>query len=606
MLNPTNDRLDYGAVLAPPAGYSLDFAVGTTYSLDLDALVGACLSLGLSEETDSELLNNPICLLEALRATGDRVALFCESGQIHMPNKPTALYVLLEKVVFSVCPPKKKGVAAYPSFHPKMWLLRFVNPEGEYLYRFVVLSRNLTFDRSWDVTYYMDGTQSEEPSEKNEPLADFLSYLVRQLPKDANGKEKAKMIRGMAEELDHVKFVPAEKAFDDFEFLPTGVQGRDGNEYDIRESDLFKDTYQELMIMSPFLTGSVIKDFNDRNTVTGLQWDRMMLITRENSLENLKPEDCSNFELYVMKDAVVDGESAISDDSPETQQQDIHAKVYMTRKWSSSSLYLGSLNASHNAVSGNVEFMLRLKAKKRYLNLEQLTSSMFGKDEENPFQQVTLENAIVDDAEDPTNAMNQLVKELTRKKPSAEVIEADNNFSIHLSIGEFHTKGYEVYVKPLLSNRGQSLAEDMTFSNLGLLQLSEFYAITVSSEEATVERVVLIPTANLPEGREKSVVNSIISDKNSFYRYVAFLLGDDVLLGALEGTPLNGLSQGGSLSHEQMVEPALYEKMLKTAAQDPEKFKGIDYLVKTISEDGVIPEDFKQLYETFKKAVKLP
>ena len=85
MLNPNNDRLDYGQVLAPPDGYTLDFAIGTTYSLDLDALVGACIALGLSEETDSDLMKNPICLLEALRATGDKVALFCEGGQIHTP-----------------------------------------------------------------------------------------------------------------------------------------------------------------------------------------------------------------------------------------------------------------------------------------------------------------------------------------------------------------------------------------------------------------------------------------------------------------------------------------------------------------------------------------
>jgi uncharacterized protein (UPF0147 family) len=45
--------------------------------------------------------------------------------------------------------------------------------------------------------------------------------------------------------------------------------------------------------------------------------------------------------------------------------------------------------------------------------------------------------------------------------------------------------------------------------------------------------------------------------------------------------------------------------MLQTAATAPEKFRGIEYLMKTISEDGIIPEDFRKLYETFKKAVKL-
>ena len=144
--------MDYGQILTPPPGYELDFAVGTTYSLDLDALVGASLAMGLSEETDSALMNNPVCLLEALRSTGDKVALFCESGQIHMPSRVTPLYILLEKMVFSVRPAKRRGIVAYPSFHPKFWLIRYKDANQHVFYRIVVLSRNLTFDRSWDVT----------------------------------------------------------------------------------------------------------------------------------------------------------------------------------------------------------------------------------------------------------------------------------------------------------------------------------------------------------------------------------------------------------------------------------------------------------------------
>ena len=55
MLNPNKDRLDYGQILAPPTGYFLDFAVGTTYSLDLDALVGASLALGLSDSVSTNV-----------------------------------------------------------------------------------------------------------------------------------------------------------------------------------------------------------------------------------------------------------------------------------------------------------------------------------------------------------------------------------------------------------------------------------------------------------------------------------------------------------------------------------------------------------------------
>ena len=179
MLNPNNDRLDYGQLLTAPNKYKLDFAIGTTYSLDLDALVGASLALGLSEDTDSKIAQNPIALLEALRVTGDKIALFCEAGQIHLPNKVTSLYMLLEQMVYQVKTPKKKGIAAYPSFHPKFWLIRYVNEQGEPLYRVVILSRNLTFDRSWDVTFCMDGKKSNKATKKNQPVNDFIEYLLK-------------------------------------------------------------------------------------------------------------------------------------------------------------------------------------------------------------------------------------------------------------------------------------------------------------------------------------------------------------------------------------------------------------------------------------------
>jgi hypothetical protein len=127
--------------------------------------------------------------------------------------------------------------------------------------------------------------------------------------------------------------------------------------------------------------------------------------------------------------------------------------------------------------------------------------------------------------------------------------------------------------------------------------------ITVSYDEQTVERVLIIPTEGLPEDREKQVVSSVVSNKDCFYRYIAFLLGDDSILSMLEVNSAGGDTHY-TMNRQSYHVPALYEKMLQTAAVNPEKFKGIDYLMKTISEDGIIPEDFKKLYETFKKAVK--
>lgn len=608
MLNPNNDRLDYGQILAPPADYYLDFAVGTTYSLDLDALVGASLAMGLSEETDSELMNNPVCLLEALRSTGDKVALFCEGGQIHMPSKVTSLYILLEKMVFSVKTAKHRGLSAYPSFHPKFWLLRFKNSTGDLLYRVVVLSRNLTFDRSWDITYYMDGKPSKKQNEKNQPVCDFLQYMTGFLPSDSNGRAKAKLIRGLIKELPFVTFEPAEKEFYDFEFLPNGVRKEDGSYYQIAETPLFNDSFHEVMIISPFLTGSILRGFNDRNNRSHIEKARYFLITREMSLGKLKPEDVSRFRIFTMRDTVVDGETAISDNSAEVQKQDIHVKVYMTRKYSDSNLYLGSLNASHNAVYGNIEFMLLLRAKNRYLNIDKLSADLFGSEKDgsdNPFQEVTLQNAIIDEDDERKKMLDGIIKNLNRSNPRAVVTqETDEEYSIAIHFGKVDLKGCQIVVRPLLSKKEELFDSDIRFNGLRLTQLSEFYSITVSNTEYSTERVLIIPTTGLPEDREKAVVSSVVSDRDCFYRYIAFLLGDDSILSVLEGNAVEG--EGGTAQERPTYRvPALYEKMLQTAASAPEKFKGIEYLMKTISEDGIIPDEFKDLYKTFKKAVKI-
>ena len=605
MLNPNNDRLDYGQILAPPSNYKLDFAIGTTYSLDLDALVGACIALGLSEETDSKLVNNPICLLEALRATGDKIALFCEGGQIHLPNKVTSLYILLEKMVFPVTTAKVPGISKFPSFHPKFWLIRYIDDKGDILYRVVVLSRNLTFDRSWDVTFCMDGIKSSEETNKNNPVSDFLAYLIKQLPTDDYAKEKQKKIRAISRELKNVQFKLDSKEFFDFDFIPVGIKSAEDNcRFSMEKYSLFRDSFHEVLIISPFVSNGVIKDFNER--AKHIESPKHVLITRSSELGKLKPADCSNFKIYTMKDAVVDGESAISEETESVQKQDIHAKVYMIRKYSDSELYLGSLNASHNALYGNIEFMIILYSKNRYLNLAKLTESLFGTEEaESPFQEVTLQDKqIIDEEQEKLNMLDSYIKDINRLSPTARITPNGELYDVSVCFGEFDPK-YQVFVSPLLSNKTAPFDKNILFNSLELTQLSEFYKISVSDGTRTVSRIIIIPTEGMPDDREKAVVSNVVNDKDCFYRYIAFLLGDNYILSALENNQNNNDEAYKTNSLRSIKIPALYEKMLQTASSSPERFQEIDYLIKSVSADGVIPKDFEKLYNTFKKAVKL-
>ena len=598
MLNPNNDRLDYGQILSAPNKYKLDFAIGTTYSLDLDALVGASLALGLSEDTDSKLAHNPIALLEALRVTGDKIALFCEAGQIHMPSKVTSLYILLEQMVYQVKTPKTKGIGTYPSFHPKFWLIRYIDEKNNPLYRVVILSRNLTFDRSWDVTFCMDGIKKDTETTKNEPIKDFLAYT---LPFAKKNPDKQKKIRQICKELSHIHFDVGSNGFYDFDFIPVGVRKADGGYYSIKDYPLFTSTFNELLVMSPFLSDEVIKGFNDSSR--SLTQSERILITRAMSLSSLKPENCDKFRIYTVKDSVIDGESIVSEEDNNIQKQDIHAKIFMLRKYSDSELYLGSLNASRNAIIGNIEFVIRLKAKNRHLNMTRLTESLFCGAEDNPnnpFQLVDITKVPKSETE-PEQLLSAIVKDITRLKATATVIPNGDNYNVQVVFDKL-VSGYDITISPLFSNKQARLETQVNFVDLTAVQLSEFYKITVSDGSNSLTRVIMIPTTGLPEEREKMIVSSVVKDKNCFYQYVSFLLGDSLSLGGAEIFE-DHTSSSSTAKHHTTILPALYEKMLKTAVEEPEKFKEIDYLLKAVAGDGVIPAKFEETYRIFRKAV---
>lgn len=680
MLNPNNNRLDYGSILSAPPNYELDFAIGTSYSLDLDSLVGASISLGLSQETDTILRNNPIFLLEALRSTGDKVALFCEKGRISMPRNPTQLYILLEEMVFQVNPSKREKIKGYPAFHPKFWLVRYVSENDDVAYRVIVLSRNLTFDRSWDISFCMDGVKLENSSNqmmiKNRNLSIFLNYL-KDFSTDSNKTEK---INEIIRELDYVEFDLNSNTFYDFDFIPNGVR----DNVSIENYPLFEEDFDDLAIMTPFLSKTVIGDFNKRikgnesyqNYLRETGDTRCYLFTRAESLSKLNKNDCDEFKIYTLKDEIIDGEFTISgesDDSNENdydeningkpklddfnndksdlnnsnlddsnddksdldgsnldgfnndesdldgsnldesnqlpyQHQDIHAKIYFVRKGEQVDLYLGSLNASHNALNGNVEFMIRLKANYKKFKLENLLKDFFCGEEggpESPFNLVDNLDKYHEDLEDEsTNDLDSILKEITHLKLRSKVTFDDEFYKITLNLENFEsfernhiTDDLKIYIKPLLSEKFEKFSRDMSFVKLNKIQLSTFFVVIIKRGKDILRKVIKVETDGMPDDRDKDVISSIVTGKTAFMRYVAFLLSEDSF-SIVDSS--EGVGNGAVTPTTRLQLPALYEKMLKAAVSSPDKFKEIDFLIQTLSDDNVIPEGFEELYNTFK------
>ena len=587
MLNPKNNRLDYGSILSPPNNYELDFAIGTTYALDLDALVGASISLGLSVENDTDLNKNPIFLLEALRSTGDKVALFCEGGQIKLPNKTTPLYILLEEMVFQVANDNDVKYGKYASFHPKVWLIRYVNDEMEALYRFIVLSRNLTFDRSWDLTFSMEGHSESEIMRKNAPLIHFIEYLAA-FSTDAGKTDK---INQIIDELQYVNFELNSPIFEGFEFVVNGI----GDDSAIQNHQLFTSkSLGKLLVMTPFLSKDVIEGFNNRMKPRS----DATLITRLQSLD--KDLKLDNFDVYALKDEIIDGESLLSGEEGQFIRQDIHAKMYVVEKTKYVDMYLGSLNASHNALYGNVEFMIKLWARKRRFNINKVLNEIFNGDADgpdNPFQKIDLDK--LEPVPDGENNLNMAVKDIVRLNAEGKVLENNGKYDIVLRFERGCDK-YEIEVSPLLSDKTEEFSRKVIFRGLDKSQLSEFFVITIYKDDEYIKRVIKVPIDNLPDDRQKEVVSNVINDKTAFIRYVAFLLGDEYILSSIEeeGESLNEGNAGFTIQL-----PELYEKMLKAAMYAPEKFMELEFLIKTLSDDDIIPEGFDELYNTFRQVI---
>lgn len=600
MFKPTSakDRINYGEMLMPPIGYKLERAIGTTYSLDLETLTAVSIALGLIEDTDSELINNPISMLSALQKISDRIVVFCEAGQIKLPSKPNALCLTLEKMVVPVTVPFDKKINRYPAFHPKTWLLEYSNEDGEKKYRFVVMSRNMTFDHSWDVACALDGDTSSSGEVSAEPVVELLRFLRKQLNKElVNYSRQHSDLSYMIKTISQVRFY-VENDFSECVIMPMGIGS---GSYDMASNWLFTEKFHELVVMSPFLTGSVIAGFNDPGkTLTGTT---RTLITRRSELPKIANGKASNFDVYVMKDDIIDGESSISDGEDEKSEresgkQDIHAKIYVRRKYHTTDLYLGSMNASYAAINSNIEMMIRLRTKNSVLNGKRFLNDIMGEDQEgkkNPFELVSLDD--IDESEDTSlqDSVEQKIKKVCRIKMSATVESSNGRYNIHIK-ADIDQKMDGVIIRPLRSNKESELLSEMEFDSLDMLQLSEFYVVAVTIDDCTLERVIMISTSGIPEGRDAEIIKNVIKTRNQFIEYVAFILGDDYVQSFLE----NKKAAGGYGEWDQnSAMPAVYEKMLKTSVSDPDRLGEIQYITKAIEEEEIIPPEFREMYSIF-------
>ena len=564
MFDVANDCLSYGELLRPDVGYTLDFAVGTTYSLDLEALLGVPVSLGLLGDADAEQMRSPLYVLEAIRTSSDKIAIFCNAGGIKLPDKIQSVYSLLEESVFQV------KLSRNSNFHPKLWVLKYSNEAGKSYIKLLVLSRNLTFDSSIDLCVAMRGEVKHARRLKNKSLADILTF-VGQYAKRA----KQQQILSLAEDVMRVPTFEVEHPFEDYTFFPMGIPDYPGS-----DTKLFEQKY-DLFAVSPFLSDNVVQQLTENA-------GQKILVTRKSSVTKRTMEAFDH--VFITKDILSDNEFG--------SKQDIHAKLYFTTTQDGNYLYIGSANASHNAFYRNVECLLRLKYKPNCIGMKTFTQD-FLPSENCPYEELTYIPEIPP-ADPSQKLIDEALREAVYALKRADVLLNGTAYSIQINAKELKT-AEPVLIAPLQrQDLMTTLRPETVFDGLLLKEISEFFILRVQSQTL----VVKVDTRGIPKDRDQAIYRGIIDSKAKFMTYLSFVLSENPASFTAETDLLDDvLLCGNGRDGAGAATAAIYEKMLRVFHQNPNRLKGIADMIRRLEPD-VVGEDFVQMYQQFEAAAK--
>lgn len=567
-------------------GYVVDYAVLTTYSLDMPSLLSIPFTLGTMCDLSEAALRSPHLVLEAINKATGKFSVFCNAGSIAVPQNYSKIYTLLERSVFQVSL-ERKG-AGFINFHPKVWVIKETNPDtGESQIKVVVLSRNLTCSNDLDVVCELTGkirnkTATRKARIKHKPLSDFLLWLSNRCD-----RKSRKNIKSIIEDIQYIeKFELHDSPFEDYDFFPMGIEGYDGIEQCLNGAIL--DHAAEIIVISPFVDNKTLISMT-----TNAPKAKKTLITRHSSINNEI--------LSLFNDGVYVPKEVLTDKVEKDITVDLHEKVYFVRNYQTcyNTLYLGSTNATQNGFGRNVEFLLRLNFAPYKSSYDKFRNELLFDGKECMFEKVNVVPTEITPKENITD-------ELNLRKAISAILKANANkhgevYSITLHCNN-KLPQIAITIHPMgLEAKKCILQDGIEFTQLELSMLTEFFVISIGD----IKRIIKIEVNDLPvEERDTAIFRSIINTKHKFISYLAFMLTDDVEQYILECQQLEkDMKASNNIMKEQELSVSLYEDMVRMSYTNPEKITDIRTIIER-ADKSVIPEHFKDMYDVFENVIK--
>lgn len=602
MLDVRKHRLDYGAMLIPPSGYRLAKAVAATYSLDLNTLLSIPVALFFSQTLEGNFDAERIQILESIQRCPNVLRVYHQVGKIHVPKKHNRLYGLLEPCMVGILPDN-----AYTAFHPKVWVLRYEHEDLPIKYRVIVLSRNLTYDRNWDVAAHLDGEVTDSKQEKNVPLVDFVKYLTTYEGFEGDKKFIA--------DLRTVDFQAPNGFHKSFFFHPIGI--------DDYKNPIITQTGSRAICVSPFLHEDAIRTINE-NVSQGL-----LLFGRSEELRKIPSDGLEMCRRYCISRLIVDGESnqlAEDGDGYETDQN-LHAKLYVYQSDNSNvTWFLGSANATKAAFQRNVEFLLELRGTSSAVQLDRLRMELLGAEEQRGiFEEFDPTNDFVDESEILILEQKlrllefSLLKHLVIQKAEVKLSENQSNYDLHLVLDASSCSWDDLVVKVMPFNSvGIEATQieplsvtNLCFQNINESNLSKFLQLEIWQDSDRLRAFLLkVDIDGIPDSRVGCILRSIINSRDKFFEYLRFILADDLEKQPIGTEPIdNHDDTNGEASNIWEMSTPIFEQLLLSASRSPLRLKSIDDAIQLLRKeehddtDRIIPNEFLEFWEAFKKIV---
>jgi len=588
-------------MLRPPEEYELSLAVGTTYSLDLLALLTAPVAFTLFDQ--EAVQTDPLGLLHTMRMYADRIRIFCQSGQIKIPREHQLLISYLENSVFEVTAPSDNGV-----FHPKVWALRYVAEDQQTLYRLLVLSRNLTFDRSWDTSLVLDGVLTDRVNRigSNSPLGEFFLSLP-ELAKNPLPETVTEELDLIGDEIQKVEWELPDQ-FESIKFWALGLPNR-------RRRWPFKGRVDQMAVIAPFISEGLLKELAPAGKDN-------ILVSRTDAIENLTSDSFDRFnEIYAFNPGITTEEEAYQTEKPalvDVPDTGLHAKLFIGDMGYEARLWTGSANATRAAFYENVEFLVEFQGRKSQMGIKALF-----KDSDNG--QVNFKDLLQSISGPPEDtSVNPLHGRLESQLRQARQVITKMGF--HLRADEIGQNDYNLILESrspgeLDSNLAVNcwpitLEEEhyrlnlehpfkgLIFTSLSVPALTSFLAFSVTAQEQgetlSTRFVLNLPLVGLPDDRAEMILKEILKDRQQFLRYLLMLLQEDHKV----GLPGEFLSGGGSASSGlpgSDLSLPLLELLLSSLARAPEQLDKVQGLVEDLKNtpegEKLLPDNFAAVWD---------